>query len=75
MQSANDGGGDDGNGGGPCDQYSCPGDRFEVLRDPGDLVRVSDPEPLISFSFLVPCVGGAPLVMAAAGARSLKRQS
>ncbi|MFE1369439.1 hypothetical protein ACFW84_35090 [Streptomyces anulatus] len=61
--------------GGPCDQYSRPGDRFEVLRDPGDLVRVSDPEPLISFSFLVPCVGGALLVMAAAGSRSLKRQS
>lgn len=57
-----------------CDQYSRPGDRFEVLRDPEDLVSVSDPDPLIGFSFLVPCVGGALLVMTVAGSRGLKRQ-
>ncbi|MGQ4716125.1 hypothetical protein ACUN22_20840 [Streptomyces anulatus] len=57
-----------------CDQYSRPGDRFEVLRDPGDLVRVSDPDPLIGFWLLVPCVGGALVVMTVAGSHSLKRQ-
>lgn len=35
----------------------------------------TDPDPLIGFSFLVPCVGGALLVMTVAGYRGLKRPS
>lgn len=58
-----------------CDRHSRPGDRFEILRDPGNLVGASDPDPLIGFWFLVPCVGGALVVMTVAGSRSLKRPS
>lgn len=58
-----------------CDRDTRPGDRFEVLRDPGDLVAPSSSAPRAGFPLLASCTAGALLLMGAVGARSLSRRA
>ncbi|MGW1180570.1 hypothetical protein ACWD7Y_00025 [Streptomyces drozdowiczii] len=60
---------------GGCDWASRPGDRYEVLRDPHDLVGATAPGPPIGFRVLVPAVAAVLVLLGVAGARSLSRKS
>ncbi|WP_203631346.1 hypothetical protein [Streptomyces halstedii] len=57
-----------------CGREARPGDRYEILRDPEDLVGASTSDPLISFPVLVAYVCGALLLMAVIGAQAMDRQ-
>ncbi|PZT75991.1 MULTISPECIES: hypothetical protein [unclassified Streptomyces] len=55
-----------------CGAATRPGDRFQILRDPGNLVSAStDDSTPVSFTLLVPAVAGALLLLTILGARSL----
>ncbi|MCG7524846.1 hypothetical protein MHW47_10400 [Streptomyces sp. OfavH-34-F] len=57
-----------------CGAATRPGDRFEVLRDPGDLVGATTELSIpIPFTLLVPVVGGVLLLVTVLGARGLNR--
>ncbi|MFI7011292.1 hypothetical protein [Streptomyces sp. NPDC050145] len=56
-----------------CGRDTRPGDRYEIVRDPDDLVGASTSTQPISFTALVPGIGGTLLLMAAIGARSVSR--
>ncbi|WLQ33482.1 hypothetical protein P8A18_08455 [Streptomyces castrisilvae] len=51
-----------------CGRNTRPGDRYEILRDPHDLVAVSTSSRPIGFPVLVAGTGAALLLMSAAGA-------
>ncbi|WUS98597.1 hypothetical protein OHA46_18820 [Streptomyces sp. NBC_00708] len=60
---------------GGCDWSSRPGDRYEVLRDPHELVGATAPGPPVGFRVLVPAVAGVLVLLGVVGARSLSRTS
>lgn len=57
---------------GGCGPATRPGDRFEVLRDPEDLVNVASGHTPITFPVLIPGVGVVLLLLAALGARGMR---
>ncbi|MFE6976521.1 hypothetical protein [Streptomyces sp. NPDC057682] len=60
--------------GGRCGRDSRPGDRYEILRDPDDLVPASTEDPPIGFAVLVPVTGTLLLLMSVSGALAMKRR-
>ncbi|MFF2654157.1 hypothetical protein [Streptomyces sp. NPDC058045] len=58
-----------------CGSDSRPGDRYEILRDPGDLVGALSSDPPISFPVLLGSTGGAALLMAAVGAWTMSQSA
>ncbi|MFE1954093.1 hypothetical protein ACFW9D_26920 [Streptomyces sp. NPDC059524] len=56
-----------------CGRDTRPGDRYDIVRDPENLVGASTSAQPITFSVLVPGVCGALLLMAVIGARSVSR--
>ncbi|NED11536.1 hypothetical protein G3I33_08530 [Streptomyces sp. SID9124] len=60
---------------GGCDWSSRPGDRYEVLHDPGDLVGATGPGQPIGMPAFVSGVAGVLVLLAVLGARSLRRKS
>lgn len=48
-----------------------PGDRYDILRDPADLVGAMTSDPPISFPVLLAYTGGAALLMSVLGAQTL----
>ncbi|MGC4949273.1 hypothetical protein ACLQ2N_24135 [Streptomyces sp. DT224] len=57
---------------GGCGPATRPGDRFEVLRDPEDLVGVAGGHAPITFPVLIPSVGVVLLLLTALGARGMR---
>ncbi|MGW2655029.1 hypothetical protein ACWC1D_15440 [Streptomyces sp. NPDC001478] len=60
--------------GGRCGRDSRPGDRYEILRDPDDLVPATTTDPPITFAVLVPVTGTLLLLMSVSGALAMKRR-
>lgn len=58
---------------GHCDAGTRPGDRYEILRDPADLVSASTSRPTISFPVLLAYTSAALLLMALIGAQMMTR--
>ncbi|MEW2124425.1 hypothetical protein AB0891_11975 [Streptomyces sp. NPDC007259] len=52
---------------GGCDWSSRPGDRYEVLRAPHDLVGATVPGPPVGFRVLVPAVAVVPVLLGVVG--------
>lgn len=57
---------------GECGPATRPGDRFEVLHDPEDLVGVASGHPPITFAILIPGTAAALLLLTVLGARGLR---
>jgi hypothetical protein len=58
-----------------CGRDTRPGDRYEIVRDPDDLVGASTTDRSITFSILLPVTGAVLLLMAAIGAGCVRRSS
>ncbi|MFI1097803.1 hypothetical protein [Streptomyces sp. NPDC020917] len=58
-----------------CRSDTRPGDRYEILRDPADLVGAMTSDPPISFAVLLAYSCGAALLMSLLAAQSLARSA